>query len=169
VYLSNQILGKNIVTQLEARVTAPVLTIGNDTFTRPQLGKIGCFNFMAAARLSQLLTNELKVKNTRDLFLNVAPQHLALPGLGAISLATLGAAFEAKGLGNLGHYIARHTEKGHSVVTFHTMKINVLDLVAARNEKKALKAKQRSRNRKAHELRVERHVTRTNGETTENL
>ena len=159
--LSHQILGKNIVDQLEARQSSAVLTIGTDTFTRPMLSKIGCFNFTAAARLTQLLTNELKVKNTRDLFQNIPPQHLALPGLGAICLATLGAAFEAKGVGTLADYVARHTEKGHSVVTFSTMKINVLDQRAARDEKKAAKKRKAGRTAQAHELRVERHLKRT--------
>jgi glutamate dehydrogenase/leucine dehydrogenase len=65
-----------------------------------------------------------------------------------------------KGLGTLGDYITKHTEKGHTIVTFHTMKVNVLDQQAARDEKKALKARKAQRQRAAHELRVERHVTR---------
>src|SRR5262245_55989584 len=126
---------------------------------------------MAAARLTHLVTEELKVKNTRDLFYNIAPQHLALPGLGAISLATLGAAFEVKGLGTLADYVARHTEKGTTVVTFSTMKHNVLDAAAAKSEKKAVKDRAARRGDKAHEIRVERHVTRsekkTNGNNTD--
>lgn len=166
MYLSTSILGKAIVDKLEQRQSAPVLVIGSDRFTRPQLSKIGCFNFTAAARLTHLLTSELKIKNTRELFLSVPPQHLAIPQLGSICLATIGAAFEVKGLGTLADYIARHTEKGHTVVTFTTMKLNVLDVAAAKNEKKELKARKARRTDKAHEIRVERHVTRTgNGQT----
>jgi len=169
VYLSQAILGKAIVDKLEARMSAPVLMIGQDIFTRPQLSKVACFNFTAAARLTHLLTNELKVRNTRELFQSIPPQHLALPGLGSICLATIGAAFEIKGLGTLADYVARHTEKGHSIVTFTTMKINVHDIAAAKKEKKELKARQRSRQAKAHEIRVERHVTRTtNGQANGN-
>jgi hypothetical protein len=108
----------------------------------------------------------LKVKDTADLFHNVPPQHLAVPGLGAICLATIGAAFELKKLGNLRDYIAKHTEKGHSVVTFYTMKSNVRDQDAAREEKRKLKQRKETRRHAAHELRVERHVERTvNGNT----
>ena len=158
MHLSTAILGKAIVDKLEARLSAPVLVIGQDSFTRPQLSKIGCFNFIAAARLSHLLTEELQLKNTRDLFEKVPPQHLALPGLGSICLATIGAAFEAKKLGTLQDYIARHTEKGHTIVTFTTMKLNVLDVAAAKKEKRDAKARKDRRGRAAHEHRVDRHV-----------
>jgi len=161
VHYSHAILGKHIVAQLQARESAPVLIIGEDKFTRAQLSKIGCFNFTAAARLTHLLTTELKVKNTRDLFLNLAPQHLALPGLGAISLATLGPAFEFKNLGPLADYIARHTAKGQTVVTFTTMKIHAVDAEATRKEKQALKTRRAQRGRAAHEHRVARHIART--------
>jgi hypothetical protein len=80
VYLSSEILGKTVVDQLTKRQSDAVLIIGADSFTRPQLSKIGCFNFQAAARLTHLLTSELKVKNTKDLFHKIPPQHLALPG-----------------------------------------------------------------------------------------
>lgn len=160
MHLPPAILGKHIVDKLQTRQSAPVLIIGEDRFTRPQLSKIGCFNFTAAARLTHLLTVELQLKNTRELFLTIAPQHLAVPGLGAICLATLGAAFEVQGLGTLADYIARHTEKGHTVVTFTTMKINERDAHAEREEKKTARQKTRARQRKAHEIRVERHVTK---------
>lgn len=166
MYLSNAILGKSVVDQLLARQEAPVLKIGNDIFTREHLAKIKCWNFLAASRLSHLLTAELKVKDTADLFNNVPPQHLAVPGLGAICLATIGAAFELKKLGNLRDYIAKHTEKGHSIVTFYTMKTNIHDQQAARAEKREIKNRKAARQRAAHELRVERHVERTNGTTT---
>ena len=160
MYLSRTILGKSIVERLEHRASDPVLVIGADYFTRPQLSKIGCFNFLAAARLTHLLNVELKVKSTRDLFLNYGPQHLALPGLGAISLATVGAAFEVMKLGNLEDYVARHHHKGDHSVTFARMKVNVLDQQAAAAEKRDKKRRQRSRGRTAHELRVARHVER---------
>lgn len=160
MFLSNEILGKAAVDQLTQRQSAPVLQIGSDKFTRVQLSKIGCFNFQAAARLTHLITNELKVANTRELFYNIGPQHLALPGLGAISLATLGAAFEVRGLGNLADYVRRHIDKGASFVTFVTMKHNRRDAEAAKEERRAVKARKVRRQRAAHELRVERHVER---------
>jgi hypothetical protein len=159
LHLSESILGKHIVEKLQARGSAPVLTIGRDTFTRPQLSRIGCFNFAAAARLTHLLT-ELEVKDTRDLFERFGPAHLAIPGLGAICLATVGAAFEILKIGTLSDYITRHHPKGDPMVTFHTMKDHVLDAKAARDEKKTAKARRDRRNRAAHEHRVDRHVTR---------
>ena len=164
--LSTAILGKSIVEHLRAREAAAVLTIGSDRFTRHQLSKIGCFNFAAAARLTHLLTHELKLKNTRDLFYNVGPQHLALPGLGAISLATLGAAFEVLKLGTLADYVGRHTDKGMTIVTFHTMKHNVLDALAEKQERKARKQRKDRRQRAAHEIRVERHVAKAEANST---
>jgi len=170
MHLPTAILGKGTVVKLEERQSSAVLVIGDDKFTRPQLSKIGCFNFMAASRLTQYIT-ELKIKNTRELFQTVPPQHLALPGLGPICLATIGAAFEVKGLGTLADYIARHTEKGHLVVTFATMKHNVRDQEAAREEKKAAKKRKASRNDRAQNLRADRHIARaektptTEGET----
>lgn len=161
MHLSHAILGTAIVAKLEDRRTSPVLLIGSDSFSRPDLSKIGCFNFLAAARLTHVLTFELKVKHTRDLFFNFGPQHLAIPGLGAISLATIGAAFECKGLGTLADYIARHMAKGDHVVTFTTMKVNVLDQQAARKERKDRARRKDSRRRQAHEIRVDRHVARS--------
>jgi hypothetical protein len=160
--LPPSILGKTIVDQLNARIGAPVLTIGADVFTRAQLARVKCFNFAAAARLSHLLTQELHVKDTKDLYLNISPASLAIPGLGAISLATIGAAFELKGLGNLSHYIKHHYTKGAEVVTFATMKTNRRDRQAAAAEKTAAATRSRSRRRQAHELRVGRHLSKSN-------
>lgn len=164
MYLSNAILGKSVVDQLVKRQSAHVLVIGSDGFTRVELSRIGCFNFQAAAILTHVITNELKAKNTRDLFFNFPPQHLALPGLGAICLATIGAAFEVKKLGTLADYMAKHMEKGTTMVTFSTLKHNVLDQQAAKNEKREKKARKARRNAAAHEIRVERHLAK-NGES----
>jgi len=157
--LPTEVLGLSTVTKLKSRHSAAVLVIGGDKFTRPELSKVGCFNFLAAARLSELL-KELEVKSTRDLFQNFGPQHLALPGLGSICLATVGAAFEVKQIGTLKDYVARHFKKGDQVVTFSTMKIHILDQQAAANEKRELKKRAGSRQRTAHEHRVRRHVER---------
>jgi hypothetical protein len=160
VHLYSHILGKHIVDKLQARLSAPVLVIGSDTFSRPQLGKIGCFNFQAATRISHLLTNELKVKDTKDLFLNVPPGRLAIPGLGAICLATIGAAFEAKRLGTLEDYVSRHMATGEYYITFNTLKANAADALAARQEKRDKRDRRNQRRDKAHAIRVDRHMTR---------
>lgn len=160
MHLSPAILGENIVRKLNERQTSAVLTIGSDRFTRPQLSKLGCFNFLAAARISALL-DELKVKDTADLFHNYDPAHLALPGLGAICLATIGCAFEAKRLGTLASYVAKHQEKGTSIVTFATFKKhNELDQKAARKEKRAARERKHSRLDKATTIRGDRHIAR---------
>ena len=158
--LSASILGKDIVTRLQDRQRAAVLTIGTDQFSRAQLSRIGCFNFQSAARLSHLITVELKVKDTRDLFRNVSPAHLAIPGLGAVTLAVLGAAFEVKGIGTLSEYVARHLEKDQTLVTFVTMKQHAADTKAAARERKTIRARQERRGRTAHEYRVARHLER---------
>src|SRR5262245_37526443 len=116
MHLSDRILGKQAVRTLEERHKAAVLTIGSDTFTRSQLARVACFNYTAAAHLSNILAR-LNVKNSKDVYQNINPGALALPGLGVISLATLGAAFEAKGVGNLDEYVNHHLAEGQHVVT----------------------------------------------------
>ena len=160
MHLSSAILGTDVVAKLEKRLTAPLLVIGKDAFSRTQLSKIGCFNFTAAARLSHLLSVELAVKDTADLFHNYGPAHLALPGLGAICLATVGAAFEVKKLGTLADYVQRHQEKGQKLVTFHTLKQNVLDKEADRKEKQDAKRRRRARLNRAATIRGDRHLQR---------
>jgi hypothetical protein len=172
MHLPDQILGKGAVEAIQARIKAPVLTIGSDRFTRAQLAGINCFNFAAAATLSNIVNAHLKVKDTNDLFKNVSPNALALPGLGVISLATLGAAFETKLGKTLSNYIDHHRAENDSVVTFNTIKAHSHDVQAERQVKKDAKSRRRGRNAKAHEHRVERFVsrhpkTRGNGSTVQ--
>jgi len=160
MHLPDNILGKGTVTALQARITAPVLTIGADTFSRRQLASLNCFNFVAAAMLSNIVTNNLKVKDTADLFRRISPSALALPGLGAISLATLGAAFESKLKKTLTDYIDHHRGENENVVTFSTIKAHNADSKAEKQAKKDENKRKRSRARKAHELRVDRFMSR---------
>ena len=97
--LSASILGKSVVAYLTERQAAAVLRIGRDVFTRSSLSSVACFNFLAAANLSKILNAELQVKDTRFVYEHIHPDRVALPRLGAVSLAVLGAAFEIKGLG----------------------------------------------------------------------
>ena len=99
--LSERVLGHSAVLTLTERNTSPVLVIGKDKFTRADLASVACFNFLAAQRLSSLF-HEIGVADTRDVFERLSPSALALPTIGAISLAVLGAAFEARRLGG-GH------------------------------------------------------------------
>ena len=160
MHLPDHILGKGAVEAIQERIKAPVLTIGSDKFTRAHLASINCFNFLAAATLSNIVTNELKVKDTRDLFNNVKPTSLALPGLGVISLATLGAAFEQKLGKTLSDYVDHHRADNEKVTTFSTIKHNSADAKAERRMKKDTRARKRGRSAKAHSLRVDRFVKR---------
>jgi len=149
---SESVLGKATAQHLRDRATASVLTIGSDQFTRRDLAAVTCFNFTAAQSVTRILTRELKVKNTRDLFERIAPHDLALPRLGAISLAVIGAVFEAKGLGGknpLEAWMRKHaaTDDAHPVVTFVSLKKR-----DEQREKKATAA----RRSKARRLRVGR-------------
>lgn len=163
MHLPDYILGKGTVETLQQRIKSAVLTIGNDKFTRAHLARNSCFNFLAAATLSNIVNHELQVKDTRDLFLNVSPQALALPGLGAISLATLGCAFEEKLGKTLEDYINHHRADETPIVTFHTMKHNSADAKADAKMRKQQKARKHGRNAQAHEHRVTRHLTRHAG------
>lgn len=159
--LPDQILGRGAVEAIQAKIKAPVLTIGADRFTRAQLAGINCFNFAAATILSNIFTAQLKVKDTKDLFLNISPNDLALPGLGVISLATLGAAFETKLGKTLTDYIDHHRAEEDSVVTFHTIKAHhIQDSKGERRAKSDERSRKRGRRAKAHEHRVRRYVER---------
>lgn len=162
--LSDQVLGKHTAQQLRERASAPLLRIGADVFDRGDLAGVACFNFGAAANLSRILTNELQVKNTKDVFEHVAPEALMLPRLGVISLAVLGAAFERKGLGGehpLESWVIRHRHKDakREFVTFGSMKEK--QRAHADQEKKDTKARKATRRNKAHKIRVDRFATRT--------
>lgn len=124
MYLSSKFLGSGTVRQLAERVKAPLLVIGSDKFRRRDLATVECYNFLAAANLSAAIA-ALDVKDTRDLFTRVPPGALVLPRLGAIALAVLGAAFEAKGLGGaapLESWVERHLAKDATAVSFHSLK-----------------------------------------------
>lgn len=126
--LSTRVLGSGVAHQLQDRAEAVLLKIGRDTFTRADLAQVACFNFMAAANLSTVLTRELRVKDTADVFHHVAPSALALPRVGAVALAVLGAAFEAKGLGGdhpLEQWVRAHTKKDLPLRTFTTLKAQI--------------------------------------------
>jgi hypothetical protein len=141
---SDRVLGKNVAAVLVERVSAPVLRIGKDAFTRRELAAVSCFNFLAAQRLSKLL-DDFSVRNTKDVFERIPPSSLALPTLGAISLAVLGAAFEARGLGGphpLESWMTRHAKNAqHPLQTFSTIKV-------------------RERKRETEERKLKRRATR---------
>lgn len=121
--LSASVLGRHVVTYLSDSLSTPVLTIGRDKFNRAALAGVACFNFTAAANLSRVLNHDLQVKDTRDVFEHVHPDRFVLPRLGPISLAVLGAAFEAKGLGGatpLHTWFQKHREG--RMITFASLK-----------------------------------------------
>jgi hypothetical protein len=99
------------------------------------------------------------------LYEQVPPTNLALPHMGVISLAVLGAAFEARKIGGsnpLESWVKSHAKGNGDVkqamVTFHTMKVR--ELAEARNEKREIKQRQRGRRNQAHKLRVARFTAR---------
>lgn len=162
--LSDRILGTSTTRQLRDRATVPVLIIGRDRFARSDLASVQCFNYIAAANLSRAL-RDLEVTSTQQLFDSVPPSVLAVPRIGAIALAVLGAAFEAKGIGGsapLEQWVMRHAAKGEveaAMVTFDTLKKReAADVLKEQAEKRA---RQRKRRDAAHTIRVERHARRT--------
>ena len=153
--LDARLIGKHAADVLSARTTSAVLIIGSDRFTRGDLAGVQCFCYIAAARLTQLL-KPFRVKHTRDLFDTIAPGDLAIPQLGAISLAVLGAAFQARGIGGdapLLAWIRKHAtaDTKDRIVTFDTLKHNAADERAAKQ----------TRQRKAQRRRVSRIHLRT--------
>lgn len=164
MHVSPLVLGKYTASQLQTRATAILLTIGRDTFTRVDLARVACFNFTAAANLSAILNRELRVRDTRDVYDNVSPAQLTLPRLGAISLAVLGAAFEAKQIGGeapLESWVRQHLLPNAKLVTFDVMKArSEADRIAERDEQRRRKAHKHARRDKAHRLRVDRFSKR---------
>lgn len=158
--LSIKVLGGAAVSYLHGKQTLPVLKIGKDSFTRADLAHVSCFTFSAAANLSKILTRAFKVYDTEDVFERIHPEELALPRLGAVSLAVLGAAFEAKGLGGkapLEAWVKKHRPDA-KLVTFNTLKHRDEQERAA--ERKAQRQRKATRRNKAHRTRVERFITR---------
>lgn len=156
--LSEAVLGHYQVAKLQQRIATPVLRIGKDAFTRAQLASVECFNYLACALLTHAL-DSLKVKDTAHLFESVSPQALALPRLGTVSLAVLGAAFEAKGLGGstpLANWCKKHLDK---TVTFESIKHQAA--IGEAEERRAAKRRKQARRNVAHAKRVERFEDRS--------
>lgn len=121
---------------MSASYAAPVFQIGSDKLTRADFAQVGCYNFVAAVRLSAIL-KDIGAKSLRHVFDTIPPSALAVPGLGVISLAVLGAAFEAAGVGGatpLEAYAVKHAEKDGKgrpdVVTFSTLKQHAHNIAA---------------------------------------
>jgi hypothetical protein len=149
--LAPTVLGSHAVTRLHELQREHVLIVGSDKLTRHNLAAVGCFNFVAARFLTTAL-KELGAKSLRDVFDNHAPRSLAMPHVGVISLAVLGAAFESKNIGGqnpLQAWVMKHQEK---VVTFDTMKHR--EAKAEREAKKDAKRRKRAQERSAHEQQV---------------
>jgi len=167
--LSSRILGTGVVRQLQERVNIAVLRIGEDAFTRSDLATVQCFNYLAAANLSRILNAEFQVRNTKDVFDNINPWAMALPRLGVISLAVLGAAFEAKRLGGdhpLEAWVTKHRapEAKREFLTFDTLKHkHTADTKALARERRAQHARQSTRRNRAHRIRVGRYTQRLQG------
>lgn len=145
---STRVLGSTASTHLRELDEEAVLIIGKDRLTRSELAAVGCFNFHAAKNLSRALREHLSVKDIKTLFHSTPPSALALPHVGSISLAVLGAAFEARRLGGeapLERYVARHAEH---VTTFTTIK--------AHEQERA--RKERRRERKARRPRPQTEI-----------
>ena len=156
--LSASVLGQSVVAYLVERQNTAVLRIGRDLFDRSTLADVACFNFTAAANLSRILNKEIQVKDTREVFDHVHPDRLALPRLGAVSLAVLGAAFEAKGIGGdtpLANWFQKH--RG-SIITFASLKHR--DEKERAQEAKTKRARRSTRRNQAHKIRVSRHEQR---------
>lgn len=165
--LSARILGRGTVEDLTTRAAAPLLTLGRDTFYRRDLAKIDCFNFLAAANLSKHCA-DLGVTSTQDVFDRLTPTHFARPGLGAIALAVLGAAFQVKKLGGsqpleAWFMLHRAKEQTREFVTFTTVKhaAEARDKAAEKQARKTARTRKQTRRDTAHRLRVDRFTTRT--------
>jgi hypothetical protein len=158
---SNRVLGSYLAKRMQERATSVLLTIGRDEFQRADLARVHCYNFTAAANLSAILNRELRVKDTADVFENVHPSALALPRLGAVAIAVLGAAFEAKRLGGdhpLENWVKNHTEhhKVDEIVTFGSLKHQREQAAEATTTK----IRKHARRDQAHRLRVSRFTAR---------
>jgi hypothetical protein len=158
-------LGTSTTEALKTRNATPVLIIGKDGLTRHDLAGVDCFNYVAAAHLTRALA-ELGAKSVRDVFENVSPMMLAVPHVGAVSLAVLGAAFEHVGVGGgspLVAWVTKHRapDSKREVVTFDTFKHRAADMIAAAHERRAAKARKNARRDTAHRTRVDRYQRRT--------
>jgi hypothetical protein len=158
--LEASILGSTAVKHLQESAASPVLQVGTDRLTRSQLAAVECYNFHAARLLTHILHDALKVPNLQWVYDKLPPAALAVPRMGVVSLAVLGAAFEAKGIGGsypLASYVQKH-RNGDKVVTFETLKHR--DQVQQAQERKATKRRKAQRRDQAHKIRVERFTKR---------
>lgn len=159
--LSTTVLGKATVAALQTRLATPVLIIGSDRFTRHELAKTDCFNFIAAANVNAAL-KDLDIKNTRDLFDHYPPWILAVPRVGSIALAVIGCAFLAKKIGGnrpLEAWMTKHAKAGEQgIVTFSTIKKHAHDERQA--EQKEARKRKRERIHKARDIKAERFLQR---------
>ena len=152
---SNRVLGSYVARRLQDRSTAAVLVIGRDQFHRGDLARVKCFNFTAAATLSTILNAEFRVKDTAEVYHRIAPSALALPRLGAVAIAVLGAAFEAKGLGGdrpLESWVRAHTKRDTEIQTFAALKGQI--------ERETTTSTKRGRRNRAHRANVRTFTAR---------
>lgn len=136
--LAFKVLGSTAVGHLSKLSAEAVLIVGRDKLTRADLAGVECFNFVAAKNLSAAC-KALGVESLRDLFETVPPRDLALPHVGVISLAVLGAAFEARKVGGdspLETWVRKHAPK---LTTFSSIKMKAF------NEERRAKGKRRRR------------------------
>jgi len=127
MHLSTRVLGASVVNAITARASTPLLVIGSDRFRRADLAAVGCYHWIAAAHLSAAIEAIGGVRSARDLFDRIPPEALVLPGVGAVTLAVLGAVFERKSIGGstpLEAWITKHRapEAAREFVTFATLK-----------------------------------------------
>ena len=146
MYLASTILGSTAVKHLQQTADEAVLVVGSDRLGRRELAGVGCYNFVAARNLSAIL-KPLQVPSLKFLFEHIPPATLALPHMGVISLAVLGAAFEARKIGGgqpLVAWVKAHAgnDEKRAMVTFYTLKAR--ELAEQLAEKKAIKARRRS-------------------------
>ena len=159
--LATSVLGSTTVKRLEQAGGEHVLIVGNDKLTRGDLAKVGCYNFAAAKNLTRALA-DWNITNLKQLFHQVPPWQFAVPHVGVITLAVLGAAFEAKGIGGespLETYAQKHADGAkRALVTFDTYKHQQQREAAA--ERKAKRKRKAERRNQAHTMRVNRFESR---------
>lgn len=162
--LAPAILGSTAVEKLKETAHAAVIQVGRDKITRAQLARVECYNFAAARNLSHILTEVLGVPNLKHVYEQVPPAALAVPRLGVVSLAVLGAAFEALGIGGdtpLESYVERHRPEHAKTISFPTLKHREQSEEA--RERQERKRRKRQRRNQAHQLRTKRFEERQGG------
>ena len=139
---SAAVLGHYHAQRLQQRIAAPVLIIGSDRFTRIELARVECFNFAACTRLENAL-RDLGARNVAQVYDEIPPGALARPGVGVVSLACLGAAFEARRIGGdhpLEAWCRRHFDH---IVTFSALKERTPHSVASRTATRRRRSRRR--------------------------